>query len=287
MNTSIFRIPAAAMSRFINDGFFILPAVIPSGLLQKLHNLFEEEMNDPFSTRKAINTVNGKSYIPNIDHLLTCNNQAALELLGFPPILEAAAHICGEDFFLIQEFAVIKMLGDNTVIDWHKDFLHQRSGRCFNMGIYLDDAEEGDGALQVVPGSHRSDEDICVLKNLPSVAVPVKAGDILGHDMLLAHASWPLQRNTIRRVIYFEFLSYSQAIRENLYKEEQLINRFRLIRLAISYYQHLHPDEKKFEWRAPVELPEEMPGTTAAILADIHNQPALGKPSAYCFPHRV
>ena len=283
MNQPASSFTNASLHKFLSDGFVVLPDIVPAALLQKLRNLFDEEINDPQSTRKVINTVEGKNYISNIDHLLTCSNPACVELLGLPAILETARAICGDDFFLIQEFAVIKMLGDNLVVDWHKDFLHQRTGRCCNMGIYLDDADENDGCLHVIPGSHLSDEDICILKEQPSVTVPVKAGDILVHDLLLAHASGTMQRNAIRRVIYFEFLSYSQAIRENIYTEEQLYKRMQLQALAIEYYQQQYPAEKKFEWKNLLSVPPPTAGSLTDKLAEIHSDKPLGKPSAYCF----
>ena len=110
-------------------------------------------------------------------------------------------------FFLIQEFAFIKNLGDELPVYWNQDMVHHRNGNCFTMGIYLDNADEDDGALRVVPSSHLSNKNICELSKDPSVELPMKEDDILIHDMMLAHSSGLFKRNHLRRVIYFEFLS--------------------------------------------------------------------------------
>jgi ectoine hydroxylase-related dioxygenase (phytanoyl-CoA dioxygenase family) len=271
------------LEAFTQEGYTILPNTLPPMLLKKLRLLFDEKMNSSDETDKAVNAVNGQNYITNIEYLFKSNNLACLELLGLPFILETAETICGPGFFLIQEFAVIKMLGDNIEVLWHQDMLHQRTGKCFTMGIYLDDADAGDGCLRVVPKSHTSGKDICTLKQEPYINVPVKAGDILIHDMMLAHASGPMQHNPLRRVIYFEFLSVEQAVGENIYTEEQLYDRMRLIQLAIEYYQIQHPGEKKFDWKNTLAIPAESIDSVHEILSDIHRVKSLGKPSAYCF----
>ena len=268
---------------FIQNGYTILPNILLPSLLQKLRQLFDDKIYSTDTTDKVVNTVNGKNYVSNVEHLFKSENLACLELLGSPFILETAETICGADFFLIQEFGVIKMLGDNSEVLWHQDMLHQRTGNCFTMGIYLDDANAGDGCLRVVPKSHTSGQDICTLKQQPYIEVPVKAGDILIHDMMLAHSSGLLQHNSLRRVLYFEFLSFKQAVGEGIYSEEQLYQRMRLIQLAIAYYNQQHPAEKKFEWKNTLAVPAESVDSVHEILSDIHRAKSLGKPSAYCF----
>lgn len=283
MNAAQARLSNTQLDDFIRHGYTVLPDALPPSLLQKLRLLFDEKMNNTDEADKAINTVNGKSYISNIEYLFKGENLACLELLGLPLILETAETICGPDFFLIQEFAVIKMLGDNTEVLWHQDMLHRRTGKCFTMGIYLDDANAGDGCLRVVPASHTSGKDICTLKEEPYTEVPVKAGDILIHDMMLAHSSGLMQHNPLRRVLYFEFLSVEQAAGENIYAREQLFDRMRLIQLAVEYYHQQHPEEKKFAWKNTMDITAEPVDSIQEILSDIHRAKSLGKPSAYCF----
>lgn len=269
------------VKQFDEEGYVVLPEKLPAALLEKLRSLFDEQMAMPGNPHRVSNTVSGNTYTCNIDHLMHKGNLACLELLGWPLILQTAASICGNDFFLIQEFAVIKMLGDDTPVLWHQDMLHQRTGRCFTMGIYLDDADADDGALCIIPGSHRSKLPICELRKGKSANLPMKAGQILIHDMMLAHSSGPMQRNQMRRVLYFEFLSLKQVLTEQLYTEELLQNRFQLLQLAIEYYRQLHPEEPVFNWKNPYEENNAGHLTIEEVCSiEVH-----AKASAYCLEH--
>lgn len=275
------------LDSFLQKGYAVIPQAITGPLLQQLRFFFHEQMYDNYEENRVANTVNGKSYICNLEHLFKSVNHTCLELLGAPCILEIAEAICGPDFFLIQEFAVIKMLGNPFEVLWHQDILNGRTGNCFTMGIYLDDADANDGALRVVPESHTSGKDICTLQHEPFIEVPVKAGDILIHDMMLAHSSGAMQHNPIRRVLYFEFLSVTQAVNENIYTVEQMYNRMRLMQLAVEYYQQQHPAEKKFDWKNTLAVSAEPLRSIHESLLDIHQSKSLSKPSAYCFENFV
>ncbi len=281
MHNNSLSIFTSLVKQFDEDGYVVLSETVPAALLEKLRILFDEQMSLPQNPHRVSNFVNGNTYTCNIDHLMHKGNLACLELLGWPFILQTAASICGDDFFLIQEFAVIKMLGDNTPVLWHQDMLHQRTGRCFTMGIYLDDADVDDGALCIVPGSHHSSLPICELKNGTTAILPMKAGQILIHDMMLAHSSGLMQRNPIRRVLYFEFLSAKQVLTEQLYTEELLKNRFSLLQMAIEYYRELHPEEPVFIWKNPCEENNTHPLT----IEDVCSIEVHAKASAYCLEH--
>ncbi|MBL0055189.1 MAG: phytanoyl-CoA dioxygenase family protein [Chitinophagaceae bacterium] len=274
------------IDEWLETGYTVFPDAVPPELLARLRDLFEQEMSHPEDDEgMGVNTLEGKDYVSALANLCRKGNLSCLELLGSPFILELAESICGPDFFLLQEFAVIKILGDNLEVLWHLDVPNQRTGRCFTMGIYLDDADPGDGALRMVPGSHKSDRDICELRNEPSVEVPVKAGGILIHDMMLAHSSGLMTKNPIRRVLYFEFMSAQQALRENLYDREQLSNRMRLIQLAITHYRQLHPDEPFYNWSNPFQIEPDSGKALPESLRELYQVKTFGKPSAYCFEH--
>lgn len=268
---------------FETHGYVRLPGFLPQPLLQRLRELFDTLLDPASATPDAVTVEsNGQSYVTNVDQLCHRGNLAALELLGFPPMLELARSICGEDLFLIQEFAVIKHRGDETEVLWHKDMVHHRTGQCFTAGIYLDDAEAGDGALQVVPGSHLDPRDICALREEPAIDVPMQAGDVLIHDMMLAHASPPLRNNALRRVIYFEFLSAAQVARERIYAPELVARRTRLAHLAASYHAGLHPEAARFEFADPSPEPDDRDRPLREVLDEIYAAPINARPSSYC-----
>lgn len=274
------------LNTFFTDGYLRFPGFVPPDLLQRLHQLFDELMIPDSSAEKVLFENKGKKYVTNIERFCHKGNLACLELLGFPPLLEIAKKICGRDFFLIQEFAVIKNLGDDLPVLWHKDMVHNRTGRCFTMGIYLDDACADDGALRVVPGSHLSDDSICDLMKEPFIELPVNAGDVLIHDMLLAHSSEPLKKNKLRRVIYFEFLSAAHVFNEQIYSPELVEQRSRLTYAAVRYYSSLHPGKQQFIPPVANPVPEDDLRDIHAIVNEICSQPVNARPSAYCLENR-
>ncbi len=268
---------------FNQQGYFHLPAAVPPALLRRLQELFETQMQDNSNTEKTINNINGIEYITSLEKICSKGNLAVLELLGSPQVLELAQQLCGPDFFMIQEFSVIKHLGDSTPVLWHQDMLHERTGRCFTMGIYLDEAGENDGALRVIPGSHSSGKDICTLQKEPSLEVPMQPGDILIHDMMLAHSSGIMQLRQLRRVIYFEFLSVQQTLHENIYTPALVQNRLQLLQLAMYHYRKLHPDEPQFEYRFTPSPPLAPVTDFEMQLRAANALNVQARPSAYCF----
>jgi hypothetical protein len=272
---------------FHSNGYLRLPGMLPSSILNRLYDLFDEMMEAYSTNEKVVYVKDGKKFVTNLENICCKGNLACLELLGYPPIPEIAEQICGKDFFLIQEFAVIKNLGDELPVYWHQDMAQRRRGNCFTMGIYLDDADEDDGALRVVPRSHLSDKNICELSNEPSVEVPMLAGDLLIHDMMLAHSSGVLKKNILRRVIYFEFLSAAHVAAEEIYTKELVQRRSRLHFAASRHYQFLHPEEKKFIHPIPNPCAADEEKEVQELLKEIYSLPINARPSTYCFDNRV
>ncbi len=272
------------LKAFASDGYFALRQAIPSPYLQRLQQLTAAlvvKEGDPDCPSHYLDNIRYVSCLENIGNK---GSLCALELLGSPLILDIAASICGPDFFPMQDFVVVKMLGDSGgIVGWHQDMLHNRTGVPFSMGIYLDDADAGDGALHVVPGSHISGRDICQLKTEPSIEIPMQAGDILIHDMMLAHSSGPMQRNALRRVLYFVFLPTSQVKNEGLYSDFTIETRTRLLNLAKQYYSQKQAEESliaKAQIAEPFMEPEH---AFRQQLQEVYNSRVRPRPSAYCF----
>jgi ectoine hydroxylase-related dioxygenase (phytanoyl-CoA dioxygenase family) len=268
---------------FHREGYLSLPRAIAPPLLKKLQDLFTTLMQEPGIIDKTVAEHNGTTYVTSLEKLCSKGDLSCLQLLGSPFLLQIAEAICGSDFFLIQEFAVIKHLGDSTPVLWHQDMVHERTGHSFTMGIYLDDANAGDGALRVIPQSHTSGKDICALQKEAFIEVPMKTGDILLHDMMLAHSSGIMHHNRQRRVLYFEFLSLAQVRRENIYTEDLLQNRMQLLHLAIHHYRQQYPNEAFFAWENPLGISANSGKTTAVALQEIYAREVNARPSAYCF----
>lgn len=273
---------AAQRDAFDRDGYTVLPGLIPPDLLARLRTSFDRMLIADDPADKVILPTGNGAVVVNLDRLCARDDLSVLELAGLPAILCLAQELCGDDFFPIQEFAVIKHRGDRNPVLWHQDMVHGRSGTCFTLGIYLDDATPGDGALQVVPGSHRDPRDICALMQGARRDVPMRAGDGLLHDMMLAHGSEPLSERPIRRVIYFEFLSAAQVARERIYSAEVARSRQRLLHAATRLRAERNPGECRFELPFANPAQDDAAGTVAEIVAEIYAAPVRARCSSYC-----
>jgi hypothetical protein len=79
--------------------------------------------------------------------------------------------------------------------------------------LHLDDCDESNGALRVLPGSHRlgrlSAERITQLREqLPVVSCGLAAGDALLMRPLLLHSSGKSQTSSHRRVLHLEYAAF-------------------------------------------------------------------------------
>lgn len=277
-------IDSAALEALAVEGFVRIPQFLPTALHARLDRLFDDLIADPFASEDIIvNRVGDSSFVTNIDRPGAKGDLEVMELIGSPAVLRLAATICGPDFFLIQDFAVVKLLGDTLSVLWHKDMEHGRTGACFTLGVYLDAAGPGDGALRVVPGSHLGGRDICELRREPFIEVPVEAGDALIHDMMLAHSSEPLTRGRQRRVIYLEFLSARHVLGEQIYSPEMVARRLRFLNLAINLYRLRHPDKPPFAWASEYFEPLDSEAEIRRRALDDYRRAIHARPSAYCF----
>lgn len=79
--------------------------------------------------------------------------------------------------------------------------------------LHLDDTDESNGALRVLPGSHRHGRlDAAAIRQwrveTPEIVCAAKAGDVLLMRPLLLHASSKAIRPGRRRIIHIEFASF-------------------------------------------------------------------------------
>jgi hypothetical protein len=79
--------------------------------------------------------------------------------------------------------------------------------------LHLDDSDETNGTLRVIPGSHKSgrlsSEEIQRLRQHPSVLCCVAAGDALLMRPLLLHSSGKSRTARHRRVVHIEYASFA------------------------------------------------------------------------------
>ncbi|MGK0186195.1 MAG: phytanoyl-CoA hydroxylase [Verrucomicrobiales bacterium] len=209
---------------FREHGVLLMKNVVSSEELIRLKEesliLVEKSMDpnleDPdfkFSTHPSTD-----ARVPFRIDYLTDKMPTARVLLAHPFILRSVELLCGKNFIPTWESKVFKLQGTGAVVNWHRDAgpTLPDEAPVFFADFYLDDADETT-ALRAIPGSQKWSREtamdrINALNEADQfdgddiVVLPMKAGDVLFHNVHTLHGS-PAASSTLRRVIYFAFRS--------------------------------------------------------------------------------
>ena len=139
------------------------------------------------------------------------------DLATHPAILDAVEDIVGPDIVCWATHYFCKLPGDDQMVAWHQDasYWALTPSKTVTVWLAIDDADEENGCMRVLPGSHlhghlpwrettgsdrnvltQSIDDVGRLGE--PVSIPLRAGEISLHSDLLVHGSLP-NRSTRRR----------------------------------------------------------------------------------------
>lgn len=290
------RLTDDQLAQFDRDGFLVLRGWIQPDVVARLREACEEwvdlgwrvqrgEVDRPDAADwKYTERAHGPLMF-RVDYLHSKGHPASLELLGSPEILGLAESLCGADFVPTYESLVFKAEHEGAAVPWHQDAVHRRSSRIANIDIYLDESTAENGALRVVPGSQRSQADVCRLRDehgwspADVVVVEMQPGDVLIHDVMVVHGSPPTTGGALRRTLYLEFRAAEQILGEGPWDEHWVDSRLRLVPVAQTAHATVYPDAVPFEWRVSDALRPRPLGDTAAELRVAH---LVHTPGTYC-----
>ncbi len=187
--------------RFHQDGYLHLHGVLDAKELAGLRTAAEQVMAPALRWRMRhadysyAAADDGAPVLNRINGLIT-KGPAFLRVWAHPGMLALARALYGEDCLPVDMALVIKLPGHGVAVPWHRDpaFCVQQHG--MNFGIYLDDADQENGMLHAIPGSHRRRTlDLASALerhgfDLPGArAVPTRAGDVILHSENVLHGS--------------------------------------------------------------------------------------------------
>lgn len=136
-----------------------------------------------------------------------------------PGIVDPLKQIFNDDVALFEDKLNLKLPGGSPY-PWHQDWAccwRAHTDELITCFIYLDDADESMGCLQVIPGSHRGkpilpfkegskfEIDPAAVQSDRAVPVPLKAGGMIYFDPYLLHYSDYNTSNRPRRTIIFTY----------------------------------------------------------------------------------
>jgi len=250
-----FDISNDSIRQFEQAGYLLLENALPSSLLQQWRNIADQleqqamveyEQGHQGSDYCVVQDPVGPRLM-RYDNMLELQTEASLDLLACPAFIALSEKLCGLGAIPIAMDILYKQQHPHPVINWHQGAQHPRTYPYLNIGIYLDDAPEGDGCLRYVPGTQHKLEDIQELSQqhgweIPgTIEQPAKAGDILIQDMMILHGSQPKRSSGCRRTIYIELRCEQGIIESQSQSEEWADIRKQFMALVLERTQHM-PD---------------------------------------------
>jgi hypothetical protein len=218
-----------ATEEFQSDGFVIIPDVLSAQTISSLLTQLDSGAQNDATRRR------GDSYfgIRNLLNLVP----AVRELASEACIRAIVDPFAGPRAKAIRGIYFDKTPQANWNVAWHQDLsitvreakpvvgftgwsrkagiVHVQPSAAIlaetlTLRVHLDGADESNGSLRLIPGSHRhgrlgAEEIQALVKQTPAVACSVPAGGVLAMRPLLLHASSAAQRPGHRRVIHLEF----------------------------------------------------------------------------------
>jgi ectoine hydroxylase-related dioxygenase (phytanoyl-CoA dioxygenase family) len=222
------------LEKISNDGFTIIQDIYTPDEVESIIATINQvdqskdtfrKTDDLFAIRRfLIEVPKAKSLIFNIKLKLLIDN------------------LFGSGYFVVKSIYFDKPEKSNWFVAWHQDLTIAVNSKAdlpgygpwtvkldqfavqpplnilqdnFTIRIHLDDTDEGNGALKILPGSHLKDtqriENIN-WKNESESICTVKAGGIMIMRPLLFHASNRTITNKKRRVIHIEFSKANLAM---------------------------------------------------------------------------
>jgi len=152
-------------------------------------------------------------------------------------LLTLLARYAGDGYFAVKSIYFDKPGSSNWFVAWHQDLTISVDRKAllegfgpwtikegnfgvqpplylleniYTLRIHLDDTDEGNGALRVIPGSHRQGIILPGTMDLSKergISCPVDKGGVMIMRPLLMHASGRSASDRPRRVIHIEFSS--------------------------------------------------------------------------------
>ena len=250
---------------FDENGYLILRNLIPGDLLAKLQSAGDGWIQQGLALTSEdedyrFRHEDDKDIFFRVDYLHDKGYPASLELLGSPQILAVAESMCGVNFVPTYEAMVFKQEGDGVAIRWHQDAIHPRQWRIFNLDLYLDASLKGAGALFVIPGTQTTRQAFCNIENgygwdYPgAIEVEMQPGDVLLHDVMVAHGSPETHGKALRRTIYYEFRAADEILSDGPWDRQWIDRRLRLVPLALRRFSQAYPQNEQFTWNINPEF---------------------------------
>jgi ectoine hydroxylase-related dioxygenase (phytanoyl-CoA dioxygenase family) len=215
------------ISFYRENGYLLIRnALLPDQLatLQRLTDEFIEasravsESNDVYDLDEGHSAIQPKLTRIKLPHI---QHPAFWEVATSERLTSFLKPLVGNDIRLHTSKLNTKAPGGGAAVEWHQDwaFYPHTNDDMFALGIMLEDVEETNGPLMIIPGTHKGpmlshhhDGIFCgaidpadPLFDLErAVTITGKAGDMSVHHVRLLHGSAPNMSDRARKILFYE-----------------------------------------------------------------------------------
>ena len=221
---------ATDIDRYARDGFIVVPGVLSDAEVAGLRQATDElvaKSRDVTSHNEVYDLEPGHSReMPKVRRIKTPDRWDArfAAMVRHPGIVACLQALWGPNVRYDTAKLNMKAAGFGSPVEWHQDwaFYPHTNDDLAAVGVMIDDVDETNGPLLVLPGSHRgpvhdhhAEGRFCGAMDPAKVdldfasAVPClgKAGSITIHHVRAVHASAPNTSSRSRRFFLMQFRS--------------------------------------------------------------------------------
>jgi phytanoyl-CoA hydroxylase len=164
MNRAKVAPPSERRAFYEQMGYLIAPEVLEPSEVDELRVALSEVLaeaeglhasNSKFAL-SALDAATGRRYVKRVFNPIA-RHDAFKKLVSHPGILDVVEELIGPDITLQQTKLNLKPPAEDARFEWHQDypfFPHTNFDLVAAM-VFLDDTDESNGCLRVIPGSHR------------------------------------------------------------------------------------------------------------------------------------
>lgn len=215
-------------ARYRRDGYFRLPLLDPASipaLRERFDGLYRGETENSCHRSNESSDIGYRKAL----HELICDAMK-------PPALELL-----DDHHVLSTGALVKWRGPDSLISAHQDwtFVDETRFRTLSLWLPLCDVDEENGALAVLPESHRVLSPMRMSPDKPSwyvdpvarvdphslLLVPMRAGDCLVFDHGLLHSSPPNRTDVSRPAIVVGVAPTDADLVHHWRREDDVVER--------------------------------------------------------------
>jgi ectoine hydroxylase-related dioxygenase (phytanoyl-CoA dioxygenase family) len=214
-------------SFYAEQGYLKVQNVIPADTLAQLQQITRDmiegsrqvtQSNDVYDLDEGHSSAE-----PRLTRIKLPHKQHPLfwEVLRASPVTEVLNDLLGPDTIISTSKLNTKAPGGGAAVEWHQDwaFYPHTNDDLLAFGVMLDDVDQANGPLKVIPGTHRGpilshhldgifagaiDPDDPLFEPEKAVTLTGRAGDMTVHHVRLLHGSAPNRSDRARLILFYE-----------------------------------------------------------------------------------